>query len=71
MKDLKPDIVLRNYWNDNEQFADLFNAVLFDGKPIIQPDDLEDVDMCTVFETIAKESKAEAEHIYPKSTRVS
>lgn len=43
-QDLKPDIVLKNYWNNNEQFADLFNAVLFDGKQIIQPDELEDVD---------------------------
>ena len=43
-QDLKPDIVLKNYWNNNEQFADLFNAVLFDGKQIIQSDELEDVD---------------------------
>ena len=32
------------YWNDNEQFADLFNAVLFQGKQIIRPEELEDVD---------------------------
>lgn len=31
-KALKPDTVLNNYWRDNEQFADLFNAVLFDGR---------------------------------------
>lgn len=43
-KDLKPDIVLKNYWNDNAQFADLFNAVLFNGKQIIKPEELEDVD---------------------------
>ena len=43
-KDLKPDIVLKNYWNDKEQFADLFNAVLFDGKQGIKPEELEDVD---------------------------
>ena len=30
-QDLKPDIVLKNYWRNNEQFADLFNAVLFQG----------------------------------------
>lgn len=36
-QDLKPDTVLKNYWNDNEQFADLFNAVLFDGKQVIKP----------------------------------
>ncbi len=43
-QDLKPDIVLKNYWNDNEQFADLFNAVLFDGESLIQPEELEDMD---------------------------
>lgn len=43
-KDLKPDTVLKNYWNDNEQFADLFNAVLFEGKQVIKPEELEDVD---------------------------
>ena len=43
-QDLKPDIVLKNYWNNNEQFADLFNAVLFEGRQIIKPEELEDVD---------------------------
>lgn len=43
-KALKPDTVLKNYWKDNGTFADLFNAVLFDGKQVIQPDELEDAD---------------------------
>lgn len=43
-QNLKPDIILKNYWNDNEQFADLFNAVLFGGKQVIRPEKLEDVD---------------------------
>lgn len=43
-QDLKPDTVLKNYWNDKEQFADLFNAVLFDGEQIIKADELEDAD---------------------------
>ncbi|MCI8508021.1 MAG: transposase [Lachnospiraceae bacterium] len=43
-QDLKPDTVLKNYWNDNEQFADLFNAVLFDGRQVIKAEELEDVD---------------------------
>ena len=41
---LKPDTVLKNYWRNNEQFADLFNAVLFDGRTVIKPEELEDVD---------------------------
>ncbi len=41
---LKPDIVVKNYWRNNEQFADFFNAVLFDGEQVIKPDELEDMD---------------------------
>ena len=31
---IKPDTVLKNYWRNNDQFADLFNAVLFGGEQI-------------------------------------
>ncbi len=41
---LNPDIVVKNYWHNNEQFADIFNAVLFDGEQMIKPDELEDMD---------------------------
>lgn len=41
---LKADIVVKNYWRNNEQFADFFNAVLFDGVQVIKPDELEDMD---------------------------
>lgn len=44
IQDLKPDTVLKNYWSGNEQFADLFNAVRFEGKQVIRPEELEDVD---------------------------
>jgi hypothetical protein len=44
MQKLKPDTVLRNYWRNNERFADFFNAVLFDGKQLIKPEELEDRD---------------------------
>lgn len=43
-KELTPDIVLKNYWNNNEQFADLFNGVLFEGKQMIKAEELQDVD---------------------------
>lgn len=43
-QNLKPDTVLKNYWNDKEQFADLFNAVLFDGEQVIKAEELEDAD---------------------------
>ena len=29
---IKPDTILKTFWRDNEHFADLFNAALFDGK---------------------------------------
>ena len=32
----KADIVLKNFWKDNAHFADLFNAVLFDGEQKLQ-----------------------------------
>ena len=41
---IRPDTVLKNYWNDNEQFADIFNAVLFEGKQVIKPEELENED---------------------------
>lgn len=43
-QDLKPDTVLKNYWSDNEKFADIFNAVLFEGRQVIKPEELEDMD---------------------------
>lgn len=43
-QNLKPDTVLKNYWSDNGQFADFFNAVLFGGEQVISPDELEDID---------------------------
>lgn len=44
IQNLKPDTVLKNYWNDNERFADLFNAALFEGERVIKPEELGDMD---------------------------
>ena len=41
---MSSDIVLKNYWSGNEEFADLFNAVLFGGSQIIRADELENED---------------------------
>ncbi len=48
----KPDVILKNYWSSNERFADLFNAVLFQGKIMIHPEELEeeDTEVSTVME---------------------
>ncbi|MDE7476472.1 MAG: transposase [Lachnospiraceae bacterium] len=41
---LKPDVVLKEYWNNNEQYADFFNAVLFAGRQVIKAEQLEERD---------------------------
>ena len=41
---VKPDTILKNFWKDNERFADLFNTALFDGEQVINPSDLSEVD---------------------------
>ena len=38
------DTALKNFWRDNQHFADLFNAVLFNGKEVLKAEDLEEVD---------------------------
>ena len=55
-KGLAPDAVLKHYWNGNEEFADLFNAVLFEGREIINPGELETAD--TEQSTVLKQRKA-------------
>lgn len=41
---IKTDTVLKNFWRDNARFADLFNAVLFNGEQKIEADALEEAD---------------------------
>lgn len=43
-ENVKPDVILKEFWRDNERFADLFNAVLFHGEQIIDPNDLVEAD---------------------------
>ena len=57
---LKADTVVKNYWRDNERFADFFNAVLFDGEEVIKAEELEDVD---TEESMVLEHKDYAESI--------
>lgn len=37
---VKPDIILKNFWKNNEHFADIFNAYLFQGEQVIKSEDL-------------------------------
>lgn len=39
-----PDIPLREFWRQNEHFADLFNTCMFDGRMVVDPDTLTDMD---------------------------
>lgn len=41
---IKTDSILKNFWKDNERFADLFNAAIFDGMKVLNPNDLIEVD---------------------------
>lgn len=48
----KADIILKDFWYQNERFADLFNAVRFRGKQVIKPEDLteRDTDMSGIIQ---------------------
>lgn len=41
---VKPDIILKNFWKNNEHFADIFNAYLFQGEQIIKSENLMESD---------------------------
>ena len=41
---VKPDTILKNFWKDNERFADLFNTVFFDGRQVIREEELTEAD---------------------------
>ena len=43
-KRLKPDAALKEYWKNNERYADFFNAVLFEGRQVIKAEQLEERD---------------------------
>ena len=38
------DVSLKTFWRDNEHFADLFNATVFNGKQVIKPNKLSEMD---------------------------
>lgn len=41
---IKTDVILKDFWRDNDRFADLFNTVIFDGERIIDPTSLLELD---------------------------
>jgi hypothetical protein len=38
------DVILKEFWRQNDHFADLFNAVVFSGKNVIHPESLQEMD---------------------------
>lgn len=44
MSHFMQDAVSRSFWSDPARFADLFNAILFEGEEVINPDDLVELD---------------------------
>lgn len=44
MSKTKKDTALKEFWRNDERFADLFNSVFFDGKQVLKPEDMEERD---------------------------
>lgn len=43
----KLDVKMKEFWRDNRRFADLFNSVVFQGKEVISPEELTEMDTDT------------------------
>ncbi|MBQ2801601.1 MAG: transposase, partial [Lachnospiraceae bacterium] len=53
----KADNALQEYWDDEEKFADLFNAKLFGGEKVILPEHLTEADSRSTTTIINKTGK--------------
>ncbi len=40
----KPSVIMKEFWRNSERFADVFNAYFFNGKEVIQAEDLQELD---------------------------
>lgn len=43
-ENIKADVRWKEFWRQNDRFADLFNAVLFHGEEVLKPEALEEID---------------------------
>lgn len=41
---LKPDVIFKEFWRENSRFASLFNTVIFEGRKVIRPEELTELD---------------------------
>lgn len=46
-KDLKTDILLKDYFTDHWHFTDMINTTIFDGRQVVHPDNVSDFDTST------------------------
>ena len=44
-RNVKSDVIFKEFWRNNERFADLFNAVVFGGREVIKPEILQEIDV--------------------------
>ena len=44
IENTKTDVIFKEFWRQNERFADLFNTVIFKGKEVIRPEKLSEMD---------------------------
>ena len=68
----KYDDAMYRYLSDNDRFADLFNAVLFEGKVVVQGEMLEDAsERCVevISDTVSQAGTGEGRPRYEKSVR--
>jgi len=54
------DILTKKYMSEPKRFADFFNAVLYDGKPVIRPEDLSEMDSTEIVVPYSKGKKSVA-----------
>lgn len=53
----RADIAVKNWLNDSERFADLFNGVVFGGRQVVRSEELESMDRETDIIVTDKEGK--------------
>ena len=41
---IKPDIIFKEFWRQNDRFASLFNTIVFEGEEVIKPEELSELD---------------------------
>lgn len=59
----KKDILTQSYMKQNDKFADLCNFVLFDGEPVIKPEDLSEKDATELADIFGSKGSIQAKKV--------